>query len=86
MSTVTIFKLIKAANTDLTDEQAERMVAEVVAPVNQRFEDRKELLATKVDLASVKVDLIRNIYIASIAQILSILGGVFGILKLMGVL
>lgn len=71
MSTVTIFKLIKAANTNLTDEQAEQMVAE---------------LAPKVDLASVKVDLIRNIYIASIAQILSILGGVFGILKLMGVL
>ena len=86
MSTVTIFKLIKAANTNLTDEQAEQMVAEIEALVNQRFEDRKELLATKVDLASVKVDLIRNIYIASIAQILSILGGVFGILKLMGVL
>jgi hypothetical protein len=86
MSTFTIFKLVKAANTNLTDEQAEQMIAEIEALVNQRFGDRKELLATKVGLASVKVDLIRNIYIASIAQILSILGGVFGILKLMGVL
>lgn len=46
----------------------------------------KEHLATKEDVANAKTDLTRSIYVASITQILSILGGVFGILKLMQVI
>ena len=94
-----MYNLIK--ETGLTDAQAEALTDELETFLNKRFEDRKELLATKEDVASAKTDLIERIYnaenrltpriyvasaIASTIQILSTLGGLFGILKLMNVL
>lgn len=58
MSTVKMYQLIKEANTDLSDAQAEQLVAEIEALVSQRFDDRKELLATKVDLSEAKTAII----------------------------
>lgn len=79
-----MYELIK--ETGLPEAKAEALVEEIEKLVNGRFNDRKEHLATKEDVANAKTDMTRSIYVASITQILSILGGVFGILKLMQVI
>ena len=90
-----MYELIK--ETGLPDAKAEALVEEIEKLLNQKFDDRKEHLATKEDVANAKTDLTkdlanakteltRSIYVASIAQILTILGGLFGILKLMQVI
>lgn len=84
MSTVRMYELIK--ETGLPDAKAEALVEEIERLLNQKFDDRKEHLATKEDVANAKTELTRSIYVASIAQILTILGGLFGILKLMQVI
>ncbi len=62
------------------------MVDEIASLVNQKFDDRKEHLATKEDVANAKTELTRSIYVASIVQVLPILGGLLGILKIVQVL
>lgn len=62
MSTVRMYELIK--KTSLPPEEAEALVEEIEKLVNQnraagRFDDRKELLATKIDLAQLETRLIR---------------------------
>lgn len=99
MSTVRMYELIK--KTSLPPEEAEALVNEIEALVNQRFDDRKEHLATKEDVANAKTELTRSIAdvetklttriyvasaIASSIQILGTLGGLFGILKFMQLL
>lgn len=52
-----MYELIK--ETGLADAKAEALVEEIEKMLNQRFDDRKELLATKVDLAQLETRLIR---------------------------
>ena len=59
MSTVRMYELIK--KTNLSDEQAESLVAELEAFMNERFNDRKEHLATKQDVEASKTDLTEKI-------------------------
>lgn len=59
MSTVKMYELIK--ETGLSEAKAEALVEEFEKLVNGRFNDRKELLATKVDLADTKTEIITQI-------------------------
>ena len=47
-----MYQLIEKANTDLTNDEAQELVSEFENLVYHRFDDRKEILATKVDLAN----------------------------------
>lgn len=94
MNTIRMYELIK--KTGIGDDDAHALVDELLAEINRKFDNKKESLATKTDVArtegllrveisNVKTELTKSIYVASIAQILTILGGLFGILKLMQV-
>ncbi len=61
MSTVRIYQLIEKANTDLTDNEAQELVNEFENLVYRRFDDRKELLATKIDLAETEKRIAKDI-------------------------
>ena len=61
MSAVRMFQLIQKANTALNENEAEELVNEFEKLIYQRFDDRKELLATKVDLAETKADIVGKI-------------------------
>lgn len=67
MSTVRMYQLIEKANTDLTDAEAQELVSEFENLVYHRFDDRKEILATKVDLAKTKTDIVEKISDTAIA-------------------
>lgn len=49
-----MYQLIKKADTALNESEAEELVSEFENLVYRRFDDRKELLATKVDLAEME--------------------------------
>ena len=51
MSTVRMYQLIEKARTELNQAEAEELVNEFKGLIDQRFDDRKEMLATKIDLA-----------------------------------
>ena len=51
----------------------------------KKFDEKKDILATKEDLANLKIDMTRNLFLASIIQIGSIVGLMLGILKAIGV-
>lgn len=59
MNTVRMYEMLKAKN--FTSEEAETSVEDIISLVNQRFNDRKELLATKVDLAQTKKVIITQV-------------------------
>lgn len=59
MSTVKMYELIK--ETGLPEAKAEALIEEIEKLVNDRFNDRKEHLATKQDIAESKTDLTREI-------------------------
>lgn len=62
-----MYELIRKANTALTDQEAEELIREIEALVDQRFDDRKELLATKIDLANTKTDIVEKISDTAVA-------------------
>ena len=59
MSTVRILEILKSK--DFTTQEAEDFIESVISLVNQRFDDRKELLATKADLSDTKEILLSEI-------------------------
>lgn len=63
MNTVRMYEMLKAKN--FTSEEVETFVEDIISLVNQRFDDRKELLAkllaTKVDLAQTKEAIITQV-------------------------
>lgn len=81
---VKLFRLLKEDNW--SDENAQEAVHAVKGLQKQANKD----LATKIDLADLKVDLVTRMYISSavatVVQILGTLGGLFGILKFMQVI
>ena len=58
MSTVRMYELIK--ETGLPDAKAEALVAEIERLLNERFDDRKEHLATKQDVEVARTDLTKE--------------------------
>ena len=79
MDTIKLYEILK--KTNLSDEDAHAFVDEILSSVNQKFDEKKGILATKEDLANLKIDITRNLFLASIIQIGSIVGLMLGILK-----
>ncbi|WKN40484.1 hypothetical protein [Tunicatimonas pelagia] len=59
MNTVRMYELIK--KTSLPPEEAEAPVNEIESLVTQKFDDRKEHLATKEDVVNASADLRKEI-------------------------
>lgn len=71
VSEIKLYELLKAK---LGEKEAEAFVEILEKKVDHKFEDAKQLLASKEDLANTKVDLIKWMVGFWIAQMAAIIG------------
>ena len=71
VSEIKLYELLKAK---LGEKEAEAFVEILEKKVDHKFEDAKQLIATKEDLANTKVDLIKWMVGFWIAQMAAIIG------------
>ena len=70
------FQILKAK---LGEEEARQLVSFVKAEVKSEFDNKREVLATKKDIANMQ----KTIYIVGLIQFLAIIGSVIGIVNFM---
>jgi len=78
MSSVSITKLYELLISKLGRETAEDLTSYVEEKIRDSFNDRIQILATKVDLANAKTDTVKWMFIFLIGQI----GATFGLILL----
>ncbi len=84
---IQLFQILKAK---LGEKEAEQLVSFVKDEVKAEFENKRELLVTKEDIANtkeyilqVKSELSKSIYLVGLIQFLAIVGSVIGIINFM---
>lgn len=77
---IQLFQILKAK---LGEQEAEQLVAFVKDEVRTEFDNKREILATKEDLANIRADLSKSIYIVGFIQFLALGGAVIGIINFM---
>lgn len=77
MGSVSITKLYNLLSLKIGKEPAEVLTAYIEEKIKDEFSDRSQLLATKVDLANIRADLIKWMFIFWIGQTATILGIIF---------
>ena len=65
--------------TKLGTAEAEAFVEILDSRVNQKFEDQKEILATKADVSNAKAELLKALYTTQIINYLAIVGSILAI-------
>ncbi|WP_316824981.1 hypothetical protein [Pedobacter miscanthi] len=73
---IQLFQILKAK---LGEQEAEQLVSFVKAEVKSEFDNKREVLATKEDIASMQ----KTIYVVGLIQFLAIIGSVIGIVNFM---
>ena len=81
MSSVSITKLYNLLSLKIGKEPAEVLTSYIEEKIKDEFSDRSQLLATKVDLANTRADLIKWMFVFLIGQTATILGIIFLLLK-----
>jgi predicted nucleic acid-binding protein len=71
---VSEIKLYELLKSKLGTEEAEAFVAILEKKVDEKFVDAKQMLATKEDVANVKADIIKWMFIFWIGQLAAIIG------------
>ncbi|KQM64633.1 hypothetical protein ASE74_11480 [Pedobacter sp. Leaf216] len=71
VSEIQLFQILKAK---LGEQEAEQLVSYVKDEVKSEFENKREVLATKEDLANSKADIIKWMFIFWIGQIAVTIG------------
>lgn len=66
VSEIQLFQILK---TKLGEKEAEELVTFVKSEVKAEFDNKREILSTKEDLANVKADIIKWMFIFWIGQI-----------------
>lgn len=74
-------QLYKNLVDKIGDKATTSLIDLIETKSDQKFEDKKEVLATKKDLAELEVRIIRQIYISSVIQFLAIVGSILAIVK-----
>ncbi|KIA90877.1 hypothetical protein OC25_24155 [Pedobacter kyungheensis] len=87
---VTEIQLFQILKLKLGEKEAEELVSFVKDEVKAEFENKREILATKEDIANtkeyilqVKSELSKSIYLVGLVQFLAIVGAVIGIINFM---
>ncbi|HYV94504.1 MAG TPA: hypothetical protein VE978_22210 [Chitinophagales bacterium] len=80
ISSIDLYRILK---DKMGDDQAKTLTEYIEAKVDDKFNDNKTLFSTKEDLANVKVDILRTIYIVGLVQFLAIVGSVLLIVNFM---
>jgi len=81
VSSISITKLDNLLSLKIGKEPAEVLTSYIEEKIRDEFSDRSQLLATKVDLANTRADLIKWMFIFWIGQVATTLGIVFLFLK-----
>ena len=71
-----LFQILKAK---VREEEARQLVSFVKAEVRSEFDNKREVLATKEDIANMQ----KTIYVVGLIQFLAIIGSVIGIVNFM---
>ncbi len=74
MSSVSITKLYNLLSLKIGKEPAEVLTSYIEEKIKDEFSDRSQLLATKVDLANTRADIIKWMFIFWLGQIAAIFG------------
>jgi hypothetical protein len=84
---LSLFQIVRRFIAD--EAEASTFVSEIESVVDNKFEHKKEMLATKTDIkelelkiAELKTDTIKWMFVFWTGSIVTILGGLFGFLKL----
>jgi hypothetical protein len=80
VSEIKLYELLKAK---LGEKEAEAFVEILEKKVDHKFEDAKQTLATKEDLANTKVDLIKWMVALLLGLFIALVGAMAAIIKLM---
>jgi hypothetical protein len=87
---VTEIQLFQILKMKLGEREAEELVSFVKEEVRTEFDNKREILATKEDIANtkeyilqVKSELSKSIYLVGLIQFLAIVGSVIGIINFM---
>lgn len=64
------------------EKEAELFMEYINSKAEAKFVEKKDILATKADLAEVKADIIKWMFIFWTGTVITILGGLFAFLKL----
>ena len=80
VSEIKLYELLKAK---LGEKEAEAFVHILEKKVDDKFEDAKQTLATKEDLANTKVDLIKWMVALWLGLFIALVGAMAAIIKLM---
>ena len=87
---VTEIQLFQILKSKLGEKEAEELVSYVKTEVKAEFDNRKELIASKEDIyllkediANVKAELMKSIYVVGLIQFLAIIGSVLAIMNFM---
>ncbi len=78
VSEIQLFQILKSK---IGEKEAEELVLYVKTEVKAEFDNKKEILATKEDLANVKADIIKWMFIFWLGQISVIIGFLLLFLK-----
>lgn len=80
VSEIRLYELLKAK---IGEREAEAFVEIPDKKVDQKFNDKWETLATKQDMADLRSELLKTIYLVSLGQLLAIIGSVVAIVNLL---
>lgn len=80
VSEIQLYQILK---NKLGEKEAEELVSFVKAEVKSEYDNKREILATKEDLANIRADLMKSIYIVGLIQFLAIVGSVLAIFNFM---
>jgi len=77
---VSIIRLYDLLKSRLGEEEAETFVEILEKKVDEKFEEKKNSLATKEDLSGLRSEVLRTIYLGSPGQLIAIIASVISII------
>jgi len=79
IAAIELYDLLK---TKLGENEAKSLVTFIETEVENKFEQKRDLLATKQDVSSVEIRLSRAIYVVGLVQYLAIVASLIAIVKI----
>jgi len=77
---VSIIKLYDLLKARIGEREAEAFIEILEKKVDEKFDEKKIILATKEDLSNMRSELLRTIYLTSLGQLIAIIASVVSII------
>ena len=73
---------MKYLKSRFSEIEAKLIVEYIEIKAEEKYQQKKDILATKQDLSEVKADIIKWSFVFWVGTVITVLGGLFAILKL----